>query len=999
MFSGTNDEEWDDDLFDEDASGESEGSESEEETSGDDEADDSHEKYVSNRKGKEREHPDTEDQPDQDFEHLLRDIRDGEPNTGALSKVWDFDMKDRNAQFKDDLREASGVGKRRGRKRGRKKGVTLSREVEAILGEGNHAFIDGNIPEAIRIMQEVIRIEPRAGNAWNVLAQCYESTGDVERGLRLRVMGAHVNQDPEEWDRLAEQSRARGYHQQALYCYGKLYQLDPSNINALWDRASLAKEIGELRIARSALLALLKRVPHDLNVLAELRPVLIELSDFRLCASLFDDAFNHYQTAFSGGHVPSTDPAGPERGAGFGLMEVLVLADLHNTLGQYQRTVETIRRGCRWLQGRASQKFWDAIPDDREWDIPGPNGESTRAVTAGEIQPGMHLLDINARQRLAIARIKLGDSQEGKMHADIVLSQDVAEYAALFGEIADAYFERGTYAEAGHIYEMLGGDATTSSLHVLLQAAACRRMLGDVNEAAEVYEHVIKADPSNYRAKFELAGIYEELGQLAKALDLLNQIKESRRKTKTGGTGDQDAEQAPHDGPGSSLFDEKKARGKDKGKSNAKQGRLTHAQLRELEQENEKKAAEYHLRLKELWPPMLAGDDVSLREWMVKAEQLIESFRVTKALFPTTRNTGFKGLFPQARRRQQWSEANEENMASRLQLDLGRETLARKGRAGGDGTVDSFRTIGFDDWLRLFMQYSFNLTKRGEFEEAQEILVQMLYCSGFQKRHSLDTIRCSLITCAIHAGRYDVVVEQSRKLVNGHQFNNEPIRILLGSLGNGLHATDAFVASTLTKHMLREIRSVDTALKSPESLRWNPTLRRYGIGTTSGENNDGDEGDADKDEAEATTAAGQSNEQPKLPSKSNPIIVALYGQLCLALKSYQSALFYLLHAYDFCPHDPLICLCLAIASIGRAMQRQADNRHHLIAQASTFLSRYRDLRGPDAPDEVEYNFGRAFHHLGLLSLAVKHYENVLSQTERRLQENPDVSLHRFLCLR
>lgn len=86
--------------------------------------------------------------------------------------------------------------------------MTLSREVEAILGEGNHAFIDGNIPEAIRIMQEVIRIEPRAGNAWNVLAQCYESTGDVERGLRLRVMGAHVNQDPEEWDRLAEQSRS-----------------------------------------------------------------------------------------------------------------------------------------------------------------------------------------------------------------------------------------------------------------------------------------------------------------------------------------------------------------------------------------------------------------------------------------------------------------------------------------------------------------------------------------------------------------------------------------------------------------------------------------------------------------------------------------------------------------------------------------------------------------------------------------------------------------------
>lgn len=46
------------------------------------------------------------------------------------------------------------------------------------------------------------------------------------------------------------------------------------------------------------------------------------------------------------------------------------------------------------------------------------------------------------------------------MHASNVLSQDPIEYAALFGEIADAYFEREMYADAGHIYEMLGADAT-----------------------------------------------------------------------------------------------------------------------------------------------------------------------------------------------------------------------------------------------------------------------------------------------------------------------------------------------------------------------------------------------------------------------------------------------------------------------------------------------------------------------------------------------------------
>lgn len=69
------------------------------------------------------------------------------------------------------------------------------------------------------------------------------------------------------------------------------------------------------------------------------------------------------------------------------------------------------------------------------------------------------------------------------------------------------------------------------------------------------------------------------------------------------------------------------------------------------------------------------------------------------------------------------------------------------------------------------------------------------------------------------------------------------------------------------------------------------------------------------------------------------------------------------------------------------MQRQSDNRHHLITQVRVrlvvvyvmlmtacpygeqgvaFLSRYRELRGDTAEglDEVEYNFGRVFQQLG-----------------------------------
>ncbi len=81
----------------------------------------------------------------------------------------------------------------------------------------------------------------------------------------------------------------------------------------------------------------------------------------------------------------------------------------------------------------------------------------------------------------------------------------------------------------------------TSSLYVLMQAAVCRRMVGDIKEAAEVYEHgtcaffipmtwhliktteVISADPTNNEAKMKLAEIYEITGETRKAFDLVMQ--------------------------------------------------------------------------------------------------------------------------------------------------------------------------------------------------------------------------------------------------------------------------------------------------------------------------------------------------------------------------------------------------------------------------------------------------------------------------------------------
>lgn len=105
-------------------------------------------------------------------------------------------------------------------------------------------------------------------------------------------------------------------------------------------------------------------------------------------------------------------------GGGFGQMEILVLADLYNILGEHEDAIDVIRRGCRWLQGRADQKYWDSCEDDREYDLP----ETASRIGVGEdggVEPGRYPLDINARHRLAVARIKMGEIDEGKVRHSI----------------------------------------------------------------------------------------------------------------------------------------------------------------------------------------------------------------------------------------------------------------------------------------------------------------------------------------------------------------------------------------------------------------------------------------------------------------------------------------------------------------------------------------------------------------------------------------------------
>jgi len=88
----------------------------------------------------------------------------------------------------------------------------------------------------------------------------------------------------------------------------------------------------------------------------------------------------------------------------------------------------------------------------------------------------------------------------------------------------------------------------------------------------------------------------------------------------------------------------------------------------------------------------------------------------------------------------------------------------------------------------------------------------------------------------------------------------------------------------------------DTAVRHPETLKWNPLNKRYapnGSKATEQEQDEEDNGDISRGvEASLTgaTAPEAKSGIPPVPTNFNPVIITIYGQICIAAKSYQSAI-------------------------------------------------------------------------------------------------------------
>ncbi|XP_047955109.1 general transcription factor 3C polypeptide 3-like isoform X1 [Salvia hispanica] len=109
-----------------------------------------------------------------------------------------------------------------------------------------------------------------------------------------------------------------------------------------------------------------------------------------------------------------------------------------------------------------------------------------------------------------------------------------------------------------------------------------------------------------------------------------------------------------------------------------------------------------------------------------------------------------------------------------------------------------------------------------------------------------------------------------------------------------------------------------------------------------------------------------------------PILIT--GHQFTMISQHQTAAREYLHAYKLMPDNPLINLCGGTALINLSLGLRLQNKHQTFLQGLAFL--YNNLRLCGDSQEALYNIARAYHHVGLVSLAAQYYEKALTTREK-----------------
>ncbi|KAL1953622.1 hypothetical protein VTO42DRAFT_2540 [Malbranchea cinnamomea] len=884
-------------------------------------------------------------------------------------------------------RPSSTFGGRGGKgvKRGPRKPLEPSPEFKKLHTEATLAFIDSDYDRAISLVKQAIQINPEIFAAHSLLSEIFLAQGHKDKALAALFSGAHTRpKDPSVWMKVAELIRERGGEDQTsalqdvVYCYSRVIEIDQKNHDARFQRAAANRELGHNGKAAQDYERILKDLPHNTTALRSLAEVCIDLNDVDKAIERYNESISYF-TSLNSEEAPE-----------FSWSDVNVYTDLYAYQKNYRQGIFVLRSLARWLLGRKDDDQWDIVQDDdREWDgEDDPRRTQTPWFRQGQypLESYGYGLPLELRVKLGIFRLKLGPEyrDEALYHLEWLEPDDPSptgklfDYGDLFRESADALKEAGLHAEALRFYTPLQYNQEYADTNLYMDIADCYAACGTDEEAESCYLTVVEYDRQNIEARVKLAKYYEKMGMLEQAMKYITEAAEigrsesfPRRGRRYGNRAAQLAREFRSAEAGG------RARGNRAGMETTRaSGPISlmtgpiaadrqRAREPELSFEERANNVQYlYGKMQELKPVMRAGDEASTEDWLDIADALLREFRSNRVFFPVQRRMLFLGYSREAQRkagRYKPSTLFDEiqDIAERLQAALGTTS-----EIDPESIPTDYCGISFDDWLDIFLEYALILAGQGLLEEAYDTLGAAADASIWyhSKPSSLQIYTCWL-TCALQLNDEETLTTIARWFMKEYQFVTDVYR-LFSTLSHlaGDPRKSLFHSPASIKFILRQIKAVDYSLPSDFS----PSTPRPQIPPS--------------ERAMLTTK--DETGQP-IPAKDMDIsLLLLYGHILYAGTSYTNALNYFFRAYALDPKNPAVLLSIALSYIHHALKRQAENRHYMIMQGMSFMEEYRAVREqstvPQERQEMEFNFARVYHMLGLAHLAIQRYERCLS---------------------
>ncbi|KAF2129943.1 TPR-like protein [Dothidotthia symphoricarpi CBS 119687] len=376
-------------------------------------------------------------------------------------------------------------------------------------------------------------------------------------------------------------------------------------------------------------------------------------------------------------------------------------------------------------------------------------------------------------------------------------------------------------------------------------------------------------------------------------------------------------------------------------------------------------------RLDEISDAAEDRDQDAVNEVISITRELIEEFS-SFDLFYDNRKDEFNGYFRRVGTGDLWKESALMVLAVVANnVEDGETDPELKERP--DNIPDDFWGVPFDKWCDAFGRYAILLATEGDDQRCFSTLDIAMRSNIFHrmKDYHQQLELCRLV-CALAVDDSNQASSAVRWLLRKYPFGSDLFR-LYSCVNRLCSFPEGFASGPAHKVLMRYIKTMDYALLTPEQRIW------YNF--------------RDNSDKAAWFRNAISSEIVDAVKDHDPALFALYAHVLMCGGSYMAALNYYFRALAIAPEDPILNLSIGVAYIQHAMKRLSENRQFQIQQSLAFMHRYYELRTKDGVavhcQEAEFNVGRMWHSLGLVTQALPAYERCIYLSKRVKSEAED----------